>query len=211
MLIELVIAKAATKIRGPKTNPPPGAAAPAYRLGARRGRGDRTAGCRAARADCGGRGGGRSQRFSAVAPFLDERGRRLVAAAEAFAAGYGSLLREIPKRSGLPAARTLETLGISVSRGGLEVRLNGGSPAGDDEDDGEENTAVKPHGAPPCQVFLRELYSRPRGIVRGNCQRRAGAASSGGASIQVAARSGVIYAIETMGTGDKLVHGYRSW
>src|SRR5437879_11793378 len=29
------------------------------------------------------------ERFSAVAPFLDERGRRLVAAAEAFAAGYG--------------------------------------------------------------------------------------------------------------------------
>jgi len=29
------------------------------------------------------------ERFSAVAPFLDERGRGLVAAAEAFAAGYG--------------------------------------------------------------------------------------------------------------------------
>src|SRR3984893_17146607 len=31
------------------------------------------------------------ERFSAVAPFLDERGRRLVAAAEAFAAGYGGM------------------------------------------------------------------------------------------------------------------------
>src|SRR5882762_4750333 len=31
------------------------------------------------------------ERFSAVAPFLDERGRRLVAAAEAFAAGYGRI------------------------------------------------------------------------------------------------------------------------
>ena len=31
------------------------------------------------------------ERFSAVAPFLDERGRRLVAAAEAFAAGYGGI------------------------------------------------------------------------------------------------------------------------
>jgi len=30
-------------------------------------------------------------RFSTVAPFLDERGRRLVAAAEAFAAGYGGI------------------------------------------------------------------------------------------------------------------------
>ena len=32
-----------------------------------------------------------TERFSAVAPFLDERGRRLVAAAEAFAAGYGGI------------------------------------------------------------------------------------------------------------------------
>jgi transposase len=31
------------------------------------------------------------ERFSAVAPFLDERGRRLVAAAEAFVAGYGGI------------------------------------------------------------------------------------------------------------------------
>src|SRR5207244_13315750 len=31
------------------------------------------------------------ERFSAVAPFLDDRGRRLVAAAEAFAAGYGGI------------------------------------------------------------------------------------------------------------------------
>src|ERR1700739_715919 len=31
------------------------------------------------------------ERFSAVAPFLDERGHRLVAAAEAFAAGYGGI------------------------------------------------------------------------------------------------------------------------
>jgi hypothetical protein len=32
------------------------------------------------------------QRFSAVAPFLDERGRRVVAAAEAAAAGYGGIV-----------------------------------------------------------------------------------------------------------------------
>src|SRR3974390_3631090 len=31
------------------------------------------------------------ERFCTVAPFLDERGRRLVAAAEAFAAGYGGI------------------------------------------------------------------------------------------------------------------------
>jgi hypothetical protein len=31
------------------------------------------------------------ERFSAVAPFLDERGRHLVAAAEAFTAGHGGI------------------------------------------------------------------------------------------------------------------------
>ena len=31
------------------------------------------------------------QHFSAVAPFLDERGRRVVASAEASAAGYGGI------------------------------------------------------------------------------------------------------------------------
>ena len=31
------------------------------------------------------------QRFSAMSPFLDERGRRVVAAAEAAAAGYGGI------------------------------------------------------------------------------------------------------------------------
>src|SRR6266702_2991210 len=31
------------------------------------------------------------ERFLTVAPFLDDRGRRLVAAAEAFAAGYGGI------------------------------------------------------------------------------------------------------------------------
>src|SRR5438552_6508001 len=31
------------------------------------------------------------ERFSTLAPFLDERGRRLLAAAEAFAAGYGGI------------------------------------------------------------------------------------------------------------------------
>src|SRR2546430_2658359 len=38
------------------------------------------------------------ERFSTVAPFLDERGRRLVAAAEAFAAGYGGIHWPIPQR-----------------------------------------------------------------------------------------------------------------
>ena len=43
------------------------------------------------------------ERFLTVAPFLDERGRRLVAAAEAFAVGYGGTLLHgsIVRRRGL--------------------------------------------------------------------------------------------------------------
>src|SRR5437868_13346805 len=47
------------------------------------------------------------ERFSTVAPFLDERGRRLVAAAEAFAAGYGGI-----------AAVAMATIGAGSTAGG---------------------------------------------------------------------------------------------
>src|ERR1700720_2068370 len=43
------------------------------------------------------------ERFSAVAPFLDERGRRLVAAAEAFAAGYGGIAAGAMATGGAPS------------------------------------------------------------------------------------------------------------
>src|ERR1700747_752450 len=43
------------------------------------------------------------ERFSAVAPFLDERGRRLVAAAEAFAAGYGGVAAGAIATGGAPS------------------------------------------------------------------------------------------------------------
>src|SRR4051812_6588878 len=43
------------------------------------------------------------ERFSAVAPFLDERGRRLVAAAEAFAAGYGGIAAVAMGTGGAPS------------------------------------------------------------------------------------------------------------
>src|SRR4030088_3386231 len=43
------------------------------------------------------------ERFSAVAPFLDERGRRLVAAAEAFAAGYGGIAAVAMATGGAPS------------------------------------------------------------------------------------------------------------
>src|SRR5438270_803192 len=52
------------------------------------------------------------ERFSAVAPFLDERGRRLVAAAEAFAAGYGGIAAVAMATGGAPRTirRGLEEL-----------------------------------------------------------------------------------------------------
>src|ERR1700704_3262318 len=43
------------------------------------------------------------ERFSTVAPFLDERGRRLVAAAEAFAAGYGGITAVAMATGGAPS------------------------------------------------------------------------------------------------------------
>jgi hypothetical protein len=46
------------------------------------------------------------ERFSTVAPFLDERGRRLVAAAEAFAAEYGGITA-VAKATGM----ALSTIG----------------------------------------------------------------------------------------------------
>src|SRR5208282_3558604 len=69
------------------------------------------------------------ERFSAVAPFLDERGRRLVAAAEAFAAGYGGIAAVEPTTRGDPEsplrwtcksvrrlAQALQAQGHEVSR-----------------------------------------------------------------------------------------------
>jgi hypothetical protein len=45
------------------------------------------------------------ERFSTLAPFLDERGRRLVAAAEAFAAGYGGIAA-VAQATGMARARS---------------------------------------------------------------------------------------------------------
>src|SRR4051794_41961425 len=59
------------------------------------------------------------ERFSTVAPFLDERGRRLVAAAEAFAAGYGGIAA-----GGVGTGMALRTIG-----GGLE-KMGQGKPSG---------------------------------------------------------------------------------
>src|SRR2546430_6199533 len=59
------------------------------------------------------------ERFSTVAPFLDERGRRLVAAAEAFAAGYG----------GIAAGGAATRMAARTIRRGVEEIVAGGTTA----------------------------------------------------------------------------------
>jgi hypothetical protein len=61
---------------------------------------------------CGDRYRTIRERFSAVAPFLEERGCRLVAAAEAFAAGYGGRdhRRQGDPGQGWPAGRYGDSL-----------------------------------------------------------------------------------------------------
>jgi hypothetical protein len=59
------------------------------------------------------------ERFSAVAPFLDERGRRLVAAAEAFAAGYGGIAA-VAKATGIAPS--------TIGRGLTELAQDEPSP-----------------------------------------------------------------------------------
>src|SRR5256712_12113985 len=83
------------------------------------------------------------ERFLTVAPFLDERGRRLVAAAEAFAAGYGGVAA-----GGVGAGVVPRTIG-----GGLEELGSGGTSPRARGAGGGRRAAVshgtnRPHGAP---------------------------------------------------------------
>jgi len=66
------------------------------------------------------------QRFCAVAPFLDERGRRLVAAAEARAAGYGGIAA-VSAATGVAASTIGRGLrDLCETRATLQVRRAGG-------------------------------------------------------------------------------------
>ena len=72
------------------------------------------------------------ERFSAVAPFLDERGRRLVAAAEAFAAGYGGITA-VARATGMAPStigRGLTELGADDPSPRISA-AGGGTQAGD--------------------------------------------------------------------------------
>jgi Rhodopirellula transposase DDE domain len=61
------------------------------------------------------------QRFEAIAPFLDERGRRLVAASEAAAAGYGGIAAVAARAQGHQVSHTL----VGELLGSLDYSLQG--------------------------------------------------------------------------------------
>ena len=66
------------------------------------------------------------QRFSAVAPFLNERGRRVVAAAEASAAGYGGIAA-VSAATGIAASTIGRGLReLSERPDGARIRRSGG-------------------------------------------------------------------------------------
>ena len=73
------------------------------------------------------------QRFAAVSPFLDERGRRLVAAAEAVAAGDGGIAAVAAATGVAPSTigRGLAELSGGEDLLAGRVRRPGGKPAGD--------------------------------------------------------------------------------
>src|SRR5882724_677796 len=87
------------------------------------------------------------ERFSAVAPFLDERGRRLVAAAEAFAAGYGGIAAVAMATGVAPS-----TIGRGLKDGaGRAPRLREGGLSAADTATGRgtpENDLQGPEAAP---------------------------------------------------------------
>ena len=71
------------------------------------------------------------ERFSTVAPFLDERSRRLVAAAEAFAAGYGGIAAVAAVTGVAPSTigRGLKELAQDKPSGGIRRPGAGRKPA----------------------------------------------------------------------------------
>ena len=82
------------------------------------------------------------ERFCTVAPFLDERGRRLVAAAEAFAAGYGGIAA-VSMASGMAPS--------TIGRGLRELAQD------------EPSGRVRRPGAGRKPAIVKSLPSRKRG------------------------------------------------
>src|ERR1700680_2428702 len=85
------------------------------------------------------------ERFSAVAPFLDERGRRLVAAAEAVAAGYGGITA-VAMATGIAPS--------TIGRGLKELAQD------------EPSERIRRPGAGRKRTISKSLPSRKRGTRR---------------------------------------------
>src|SRR5688572_14795893 len=95
------------------------------------------------------------QRFSTVAPFLDERGRRLVAAAEAATAGYGGIAA-VSAATGVAASTIGRGLKELIDKAELSgVRRPGG---------GRKPTVVKD------PTLLRDLEALVEPTTRGDPQ-----------------------------------------
>ena len=106
------------------------------------------------------------ERFSTVAPFLDERGRRLVAAAEAFAAGYGGIAA-VAMATGMAPS--------TIGRGLKELAQD------------EPSERVRRPGAGRKPAIVKSLPSRKRGTRHwSRISRRWSNRRHGGSGIAVA-------------------------
>src|SRR5690348_17891287 len=104
------------------------------------------------------------ERFSTVVPFLDERGRRLVAAAEAFAAGYGGIAA-VAMATGMAPS--------TIGRGLKELAQDEPSERVRRPGAGRKPAICKD---PTCSRILRRwLNQRPAGIRNLRCGGPAGA------------------------------------
>src|SRR3984893_3949370 len=102
------------------------------------------------------------ERFSTVAPFLDERGRRLVAAAEAFAAGYGGI-RAVAMATGVAPS--------TIGRGLKELAQDEPSERIRRPGAGRKRTISKSlpsrkGGIRPCSRISRRWSSRRHAVIR---------------------------------------------
>ena len=102
------------------------------------------------------------ERFSAVAPFLDERGRRLVAAAEAFAAGYGGIAAVAMATGVAPS---------TIGRGLKELAQDEPSERIRRPGAGRKRTISKSlpsrkRGTPPCSRISKRWSNRRHAVIR---------------------------------------------
>src|SRR6202790_4508737 len=106
------------------------------------------------------------ERFSAVAPFLDERGRRLVAAAEAFAAGYGGIAAVAMATGVAPSTIGRGLKELAQDEPSERVRRPGGGP----KPTISKSLPPRRRGTRRCSPISKPWSSRrPAGIRNRRC------------------------------------------